>query len=426
MSNIAIRIENLGKRYKIGVKREKYYTLRDSLMKALTYPFRRPAARTATDHSQAPGGIFLGPQRCVPGNQPRGHYRHHRAERRRQIHPAENPLPHHRAHQGRAELFGRVGSLLEVGTGFHPELTGRENIFLNGVIMGMTRAEIQRNFDEIVAFAEIEKFLDTPVKHYSSGMYVRLAFAVAAHLDPEILLVDEVLAVGDAAFQKKCLGKMEEVAKGGRTVLFVSHNMGAIRSLCQKSALFEEGKLQGYSDNDEIIERYNKSLTLSTAGGSNRNIKRPDNNCTGRVVIKNATVIPPNNWRDYLLITFHYQLRDVIEKFSVEWFIRDIYGTRVLSGLSPFVEQTWFYPQRTEEGEIKCIMHEWRLPGGIYTLCASLTIPFIERFDYVEDLVSFIVPDMYPGKPGFTFSPAYGYFLPEVSWEADKNTKIII
>jgi ABC-type polysaccharide/polyol phosphate transport system, ATPase component len=134
--------------------------------------------------------------------------------------------------EGYAEVRGRVGSLLEVGTGFHPELTGRENIYLSGAVLGMKKREIDRKFDEIVAFAEMEKFIDTPVKYYSSGMYVRLAFAVAAHLDPEILLVDEVLAVGDAAFQKKCLGKMGDVAKEGRTVLFVSHNMAAIESLC--------------------------------------------------------------------------------------------------------------------------------------------------------------------------------------------------
>ncbi len=138
---------------------------------------------------------------------------------------------------GRVELDGRVASLLEVGTGFHPELTGRENVFLNGAILGMSRAEIRKKFDEIVAFAEVEKFLDTPVKHYSSGMYVRLAFAVAAHLEPEILIVDEVLAVGDAEFQKKCLGKMGEVAKGGRTVLFVSHNMAAVRTLIESRTI---------------------------------------------------------------------------------------------------------------------------------------------------------------------------------------------
>ena len=144
--------------------------------------------------------------------------------------------------EGRVRLRGRVSSLLEVGTGFHPELTGRENIFLNGAILGMSRRDIRRKFDEIVAFAEVEQFLDTPVKRYSSGMYVRLAFAVAAHLEPEILVVDEVLAVGDAAFQRKCLGKLQGIAKGGTTVLFVSHNMGAIGTLCQRTTYLENGR----------------------------------------------------------------------------------------------------------------------------------------------------------------------------------------
>ncbi len=163
--------------------------------------------------------------------------------------------------EGRVRLRGRVASLLEVGTGFHPELTGRENIFLNGAILGMTKAEIKSKFDEIVAFAEIERFLDTPVKRYSSGMYVRLAFAVAAHLEPEILLVDEVLAVGDAEFQKKCLGKMQDVSRGGRTVLFVSHNMAAVQHLCLRAILLREGQLLLDGNTGEVIERYVSSTS---------------------------------------------------------------------------------------------------------------------------------------------------------------------
>ena len=159
---------------------------------------------------------------------------------------------------GRVTLRGRVASLLEVGTGFHPELTGRENIYLNGAILGMRKTEIEKKFNEIVAFAEVEKFIDTPVKHYSSGMYVRLAFAVAAHLEPEILLVDEVLAVGDAEFQKKCLGKMSEVAKSGRTVLFISHNMAALQKLCPRSLLLREGRLVTQGTTDTVIEEYLK------------------------------------------------------------------------------------------------------------------------------------------------------------------------
>ncbi|MCX8125312.1 MAG: ABC transporter ATP-binding protein, partial [Spirochaetes bacterium] len=168
---------------------------------------------------------------------------------------------------GRVILRGRVASLLEVGTGFHPELTGRENIYLNGAILGMSRAEIKRKFDEIVAFAEIEKFLDTPVKRYSSGMYVRLAFAVAAHLEPEILLVDEVLAVGDAAFQKKCLGKMGEVAKEGRTVLFVSHNMVAIENLCQRGIILDEGKMSFAGAIKNVIRKYISRVQIEAKTG---------------------------------------------------------------------------------------------------------------------------------------------------------------
>jgi lipopolysaccharide transport system ATP-binding protein len=158
--------------------------------------------------------------------------------------------------RGEVRVKGRIASLLEVGTGFHPELSGRENIFLNGTILGMTRAEIQKKFDEIVAFAEVEKFLDTPVKRYSSGMYVRLAFGVAAHLEPEILLVDEVLAVGDAAFQKKCLGKMGDVAKTGRTVLFVTHNMGSVQGLCERVIWLEKGRVEVDGEPEETVQNY--------------------------------------------------------------------------------------------------------------------------------------------------------------------------
>jgi len=168
--------------------------------------------------------------------------------------------------EGRIELRGRVASLLEVGTGFHPELTGRENIYLNGVILGMKKKEVSRRFDEIVAFTEIERFLDTPVKRYSSGMYVRLAFGVAAHLDPDILLVDEVLAVGDAAFQKKCLSKVGEFSKTGRTVLLVSHNMSSILQHCKKSIWFEEGKIRAFERSEKVVQSYLTSGMTENSG----------------------------------------------------------------------------------------------------------------------------------------------------------------
>ena len=204
---------------------------------------------------------------------------------------------------GRVSIRGRVSSLLEVGTGFHPELSGRENIFLNGAILGMRRAEIARKFDEIVDFAEIERFLDTPVKRYSSGMYVRLAFAVAAHLEPEILIVDEVLAVGDARFQKKCLGKMESVGKEGRTILFVSHNMGAVRSLCSRAIILNQGQLLLDADADVTVERYlstNRKIELAKLPGA-RMMHRVAMRCACRPsacsaqVVKSILAMMPRN-----------------------------------------------------------------------------------------------------------------------------------
>jgi lipopolysaccharide transport system ATP-binding protein len=173
--------------------------------------------------------------------------------------------------EGRVEIHGRVGSLLEVGTGFHPELTGRENLFLNGAILGMRRSEITRKFDEIVAFAEIERFIDTPVKHYSSGMYMRLAFAVAAHLEPEILVVDEVLAVGDAKFQKKCLGKMGDVAREGRTILFVSHSMASVAALCRLGILLERGTVASLGPVEQVIGQYAQSIETIAQSADFRN-----------------------------------------------------------------------------------------------------------------------------------------------------------
>jgi lipopolysaccharide transport system ATP-binding protein len=193
---------------------------------------------------------------------------------------------------GRVRIKGRVASLLEVGTGFHQELTGRENIFLNGAILGMTRAEIRRKFDEIVAFSEVEMFLDTPVKHYSSGMYVRLAFAVAAHLEPDILIIDEVLAVGDGAFQRKCLGKMNEVSRQGRTVLFVSHNMAAITSLCTRGLLIESGRLVLSESPQVVVEEY---LSKSSAYSERPLSERMDRTGNGRVRFTKISVLNHRN-----------------------------------------------------------------------------------------------------------------------------------
>jgi lipopolysaccharide transport system ATP-binding protein len=207
--------------------------------------------------------------------------------------------------EGHAEIHGRVGSLLEVGTGFHGELSGRENVYMSGAILGMRKAEIDRKFDEIVAFSEVERFLDTPLKHYSSGMQMRLAFAVAAHLEPEILLVDEVLAVGDASFQKKCLGKMSDVARRGRTIVFVSHNMAALRKLCPRAVLIEDGRIVENGDSDEVVSHYlQRSLDTQLETVWNDPQTAPGDH---RVRLRSVRLIPQNGPDDP--ITVHTPLR---------------------------------------------------------------------------------------------------------------------
>jgi len=257
----AIHVEGLGKRYKIGVRAPDDRNFREAIVGLITAPIRR--FRTLGEHAEEDETIWAlkdfdlevkpGEVIGVVGRNGAG-----KSTLLKILSRITEPTT------GRVELRGRVASLLEVGTGFHAELTGRENVFLAGAIHGMRRAEIIRKFDQIAAFADIERFLDTPVKRYSSGMYVRLAFAVAAHLEPEILLVDEVLAVGDIEFQRKCLGRMREVATGGRTVLFVSHNMVSIESLCGRAVLLEQGRKTMEGEPRHVVETYLASFRCST------------------------------------------------------------------------------------------------------------------------------------------------------------------
>jgi lipopolysaccharide transport system ATP-binding protein len=277
---------------------------------------------------------------------------------------------------GRIAIRGRVASLLEVGTGFHPELTGRENIFLNGAILGMSRGEIRRKFDEIVDFAEVEQFLDTPVKRYSSGMYVRLAFSVAAHLEPEILIVDEVLAVGDALFQKKCLGKMEDVSKGGRTVLFVSHNMTAIQSLCNKGIFLNQGKLVEIGNAQNIILNYistsqhiemNKSWTMDEAPGDN-----------GVKVLKAAVVVGDESGMITLNTPFYLEF-EIVNLINSEMTILDItyhlvdeIGILVYVGSTGFAGVNYF-PQNNIIKAV-CAIPGQLLNEGRYTISRFLIV----------------------------------------------------
>lgn len=250
-----IRVENLSKRFVLGHQRNRHDGLRHRIEDAVRSPFRwlrrgNGEARSEGEEFWALKDVSFGVERGevvgVIGRNGAG-----KSTLLKILSRITEPT------RGRARIRGRVASLLEVGTGFHPELTGRENIFLNGAILGMTRVEIKKKFDEIVAFSEVERFLDTPVKRYSSGMYVRLAFAVAAHLEPEILIIDEVLAVGDAEFQKKCLGKMQDVStREGRTVLFVSHNMNAVQRLCSKTLVLKQGRIQYWGNVNEGMLKY--------------------------------------------------------------------------------------------------------------------------------------------------------------------------
>src|SRR6266516_4319111 len=255
MSETAIQVENVSKLYHIG-ERKPYKTVRESLMNVLSAPSRlsrrlRKTKMCPADETElwalrdVSFEVKQGEVVGLIGRNGAG-----KSTLLKVLSRITEPTA------GRITIRGRVGSLLEVGTGFHPELTGRENILLNGAILGMRRAEIIRKFDDIVAFAEIDKFIDTPVKHYSTGMYMRLAFSVAAHLQPEILIVDEVLAVGDAQFQKKCLGKMSEVAEQGRTVLFVSHNMGAVLQMCRRAVMLEHGRIKQIGQAKCVVADY--------------------------------------------------------------------------------------------------------------------------------------------------------------------------
>jgi len=287
-----IRVENLSKKYLIGHQQDRYLTLRDTMAqkardwgKRFLHPFRASSGEplgnlSTTEEFWALRDVSFevkqGDRVGIIGRNGAG-----KSTLLKLLSRITEPT------SGRITIDGRVASLLEVGTGFHPELTGRENIFLNGAVLGMTRAEIKKKFDEIVAFSEVEKFLDTPVKRYSSGMYVRLAFAVAAHLEPEILIVDEVLAVGDAQFQKKCLGKMEEVGKEGRTVLFVSHNMAAVGNLCSIGIVLNQGAkvFQG-----EVAQAVNKYINSFVSDSSTNLDQRTDRKGKGRVRITQLNI----------------------------------------------------------------------------------------------------------------------------------------
>ena len=293
---------------------------------------------------------------------------------------------------GTIRLRGRVASLLEVGTGFHPELSGRENIFLNGAILGMSRVEIRRKFDEIVAFAEVERFLDTPVKHYSSGMYVRLAFAVAAHLEPEILIVDEVLAVGDQRFQAKCMGKIQSVAKSeGRTVLLVSHNMASILSLCTRCLHLKDGRLLANTSPDQAVAAY-----ISVGAQSQYERSKPPGRCS----IMRAEVRPlstPDGSLADVLITIR---SEAPLRLAVEIKLHDAIGQPIALAALGSLQPGTAVSLHAGEQTLRCRFPLQQLANGRYSLSLKLAIPFLESLDECLNCLSFEYEPSVP--PGFS------------------------
>jgi lipopolysaccharide transport system ATP-binding protein len=313
---VAISVRDLGKVYELGRRQERYKTLRDTLMQLVPRPGRK---------SQRGERAKLWALRDVSFDVRRGEVigvvGRNGAGKSTLLKILSRITP---PTVGRAEIHGRVGSLLEVGTGFHPELTGRENVYLNGAIIGMRKAEIDRRFDDIVEFAELAEFMDTAVKHYSTGMYMRLAFAVSAHMDTEILLVDEVLAVGDAAFQQKCLGKMGQVAARGRTVLFVSHNMTAVAGLCNRAIWIGDGRIMADADVDEVTGRYLSSL----ARGTFSFLSRDGHFRLHSVALRDAQGKVANHFApgDDMVVDIHYEASQRIEGPFFQLWVHSLHG----------------------------------------------------------------------------------------------------
>jgi lipopolysaccharide transport system ATP-binding protein len=374
-----IRVEHLSKQYQIGTSPAAYETLRESLSATLRAPLdavrrRRRAGESMWALKDVSFEIGRGEAVAIIGRNGAG-----KSTLLKILSRITEPTG------GRVELHGRVGSLLEVGTGFHPELSGRENIYLNGAILGMSREEIARKFDEIVSFAEVERFIDMPVKRYSSGMYMRLAFAIAANLEPEILLIDEVLAVGDAAFQKKCLGKMNEVAREGRTVLFVSHNMTAVNQLCPRAIMLTDGAVACDGRTPEVVAQY-----LKVGGGGewvwDDPQRAPGNERmrlrAARIISGGATTSNVNIDQDVAVEVEFWNYADGARNLCVSINLLDGVGTTVLSTASVpaanLLPEEWFARPH---------------PAGLYRAVCTLPGNFLnEGLYYITVLVMTLGP----------------------------------
>jgi lipopolysaccharide transport system ATP-binding protein len=393
-SDLAIRFEDVGKEYRVGAAssggRFKYQSLSERLAGTLRHPLRAAAGalrRPDTDSFWALKGVSFDVNRGevvgVIGRNGAG-----KSTLLKILSQITRPS------EGQIEVHGRVGSLLEVGTGFHPELTGRENVFLNGAILGMTQREVRAKFDEIVAFSEVERFLDTPVKQYSSGMYTRLAFAVAAHLDPEILVVDEVLAVGDAEFQKKCLGKMQDVASGGRTVLFVSHNMAAVQSLCSSGVLLDKGRIRDAGPITKVLDTYQ-------AGGAAANDNFPKEYRGNNGVM--LRIMSVDYASDSVNLRLNVHLPFQVNSFGVGLHVHNMHGYR-LARLWPAYCLPVFGNQ-TGAVELTVTLSQLtkHLAAGIYNVGISLHETHVSTLLDVDSAVVIDVPEVDIMGTGFPF-----------------------
>ncbi len=418
--DFAVKLENIGKKYTIyHQNREKYQTLRDTIAAKFGNLFDKKKLSPKKEDFWALKEINFeikeGDKVGIIGRNGAG-----KSTLLKILSRITEPTT------GKFTVRGRVASLLEVGTGFHPELTGRENIYLNGSILGMTRNEIKKKFDEIVAFSEVEKFLDTPVKRYSSGMYVRLAFSVAAHLEPEILIVDEVLAVGDASFQKKCLGKMGEIGEGGRTVLFVSHNMEAISRLCNSAILLKNGQIDNYGDTENVIKYYMSNLLKLNFS---KNIEKGifsgnDNIKITEIILHDKKGQPKENFdiTQPIGITFTYEILNDGLRFIEGINLYNETGINIFDSHNVFCK---FKDTERQKGIYKSTVwiSENLLPEGIFTIGFALfnTDPFTVFF-HEKELLSFNVYDNINGDSarGNYSGPFPGIVRPLLDWDIER------
>jgi lipopolysaccharide transport system ATP-binding protein len=424
MSDTVIRVENLGKKYIIGhQKQERYTSLRDVItdkVRSFGKVLSRKDQQEDPTHEEfwalkdVSFEVKQGDRVGIIGRNGAG-----KSTLLKILSRITEPT------EGRISINGRVASLLEVGTGFHPELTGRENIFLNGAILGMDRVDIKRKFDEIVAFAEVEKFLDTPVKRYSSGMYVRLAFAVAAHLEPEILIVDEVLAVGDAQFQKKCLGKMKDVSGEGRTVLFVSHSMPTITSLCEKVILLDAGRVIEYGRASEVISRYYFNLESSKHHIDFSKVETVVGDTYANLI--SASIVDQNgSSRSEFLITEEVKLKmrfKILSNSSIAPL--PTFDFRTSEGIYAFggYPMNRIYPLEKGEYEYECIIPSDFLNEGVYLVTVNLhsfsptsVLHFNEK-----DILAFTIKDPIIGTRNYDYTgPIAGVVRPKLAGDVVK------